>query len=117
MARTVTPTLVENGPKLRVLITVIGEWPKTAKNRGEPRKMTYSSETEFFWGGPNEKVVAPDILVICPVDKIAITIQKIYFWPQISKFLGSKSTFSPLAANWSLIDQCFRHEKGVSLVS
>ena len=27
------------------------------------------------------------------------------------------STFLPLAANWSLTDQCFQHEKGVSLES
>ena len=31
--------------------------------------MTPSLETEIFWGGPNGKVVAPDILVISPVDK------------------------------------------------
>merc|ERR1712217_121619 len=49
--------------------------------------------------------------------KIAITKQKIDFWPQISKFWGQKSTFLPLAANWSLNDQCFQHEKGVSLES
>ena len=36
---------------------------------------------------------------------------------QISKFLGQKSTFLPLAANWSLTDQCFQHKKGVSLDS
>merc|ERR1712152_26249 len=52
-----------------------------------------------------------------PSTKIAITKQKIDFWPQISKFWGQKSTFSPLAANWSLNDQCFQHEKGVSLES
>ena len=52
-----------------------------------------------------------------PLTKIAITIQKIDFLPQISKLLGQKSTFSPLAANWSLTDQCFQHEKGVSLES
>merc|ERR1719494_1086711 len=49
--------------------------------------------------------------------KIAITKQKNDFWPQISKFWGQKSTFSPLAANWSLTDQCSQHEKGVSLDS
>merc|ERR1712173_208203 len=52
-----------------------------------------------------------------PSTKIAITKQKIDFWPQISKFWGQKSTFSPLAANWSLNDQCFQHKKGVSLES
>ena len=36
---------------------------------GEPRKMTHSSEMEFFWGGLNGKVVAPGTLVICPIDK------------------------------------------------
>merc|ERR1712012_1110080 len=43
--------------------------------------------------------------------------QKIDFWPQICKFWGQKSTFSPLAANLSPTDQCFQHEKGVSLES
>ena len=60
MALTVPPSFVENGPKLRVLIPL--KW-------GEPRKMTPSSETEIFCGGPDQKVVAPGILVICPVDK------------------------------------------------
>ena len=41
-------------------LTIIAkwEWPKTAKNRGEPQKMTHSTETEIFRGGPNVKVVA-----------------------------------------------------------
>ena len=40
-----------------------------------------------------------------------------HFQHEISKSLGQKSTFLPLAANWSLTDQCFQHEKGVSLES
>ena len=32
-------------------------------------RVFFSSETEFFWGGPNGKVVAPGVLVICPGDK------------------------------------------------
>merc|ERR1712115_747256 len=52
-----------------------------------------------------------------PSTKIAIIKQKIDFWPQISKFWGQKSTFSPLAANLSPTDQCFQHKKGVSLES
>ena len=40
-----------------------------AKNRGEPLKMTHTSETEFFQGGPHGRVIAPVILVICPVGK------------------------------------------------
>merc|ERR1712012_248544 len=51
-----------------------------------------------------------------PSTKIAIIKQKIDFWPQISKFWGQKSTFSPLAANLSPTDQCFQHEKGVRIV-
>jgi len=69
MARTVPPSFAENGPELRVLIPMIRHKPKKAKNRGKPRKKTLSSEMEFFWGGPNGKVVAPGILVICPVDQ------------------------------------------------
>ena len=48
MAKTVPPSFVENGPKLRVLIIVIGEGPKTAKIRDEPQKMTYCAETNFL---------------------------------------------------------------------
>ena len=50
MVRTVPPSFVEIGPKLRVVAPLKWEWPKTAKNRGEPQKMTPSSETEFFFG-------------------------------------------------------------------
>ena len=82
---------------------------------GRAPEINHTSETEIFWGGPNGKVVAPGIPVICPIDKIPK--QEIDFWPQTSKFWGQKGTFSPLAANWSLTDQCFQHEKGVSLES
>ena len=50
MARTVPPSFVEIGPKLRVVAPLKWEWPKTAKNRGEPQKMTPSPETENFLG-------------------------------------------------------------------
>ena len=60
MARTIPPSFVEIGPKLRVVALLMWEWPKTAKNRGEPQKMTPSSETEIFFGGGSDgKVVAP----------------------------------------------------------
>merc|ERR1712004_632241 len=59
----------------------------------------------------------PGLWSFVPSTKIAIIKQKIDFWPQISKFWGQKSTFSPLAANLSPTDQCFQHEKGVSLES
>ena len=50
IARTVPPSFVEIGPKLRVVALLTRQWPKTAKNRGEPQKMTPSSETENFLG-------------------------------------------------------------------
>ena len=50
MARTIPPSFVEIGPKLSVVAPLTRRWPKTAKNRGEPQKMTPSSETEFFLG-------------------------------------------------------------------
>ena len=50
MARTIPPSFVEIGPKLRVVAPLTWEWPKTAKNRGEPQKMTPSPETEIFLG-------------------------------------------------------------------
>ena len=58
----------ENGRNSETKIRKID--PNMTKYWGEARKMTHSSETEFFWGGGlNGKVVAPGILVICPVDK------------------------------------------------
>ena len=45
MARTIPPSFVEIGPKLRVVAPLTRRWPTTAKNRGEPQKMTPSSET------------------------------------------------------------------------
>merc|ERR1712016_464640 len=50
LTRTVPPSFVEIEPKLRVVAPLTRRWPKTAKNRGEPQKMTPSSETEIFLG-------------------------------------------------------------------
>ena len=50
VSSTKAPSFVENGPKFRVLIPLKWEWPKMAKHRGEPRKMTPNSETENFLG-------------------------------------------------------------------
>ena len=41
-----------------------------AKKRGElQKKDPYLESGNFFRGGPNRKVVAPDVPVICPVRK------------------------------------------------
>ena len=50
MARKVPPSFFEIGPKLRVGTPLSRHKPKTAKNGGEPQKMTPSSETENFFG-------------------------------------------------------------------
>ena len=65
-------------------------------NRGKPRKMTPSSETEIFGGAPNGKVVAPGILVICPVDKNCdYHTKKRLFAPNIQIFGSKKHIFAP----------------------
>ena len=81
-----------------------------------PRNDPYLGNRKLFRCGPNRKVVAPDILVICCVTKIVIPKQKIDFWPRISKFWGQNCTSSSLAAKRSPTCQCFQHERGVSLV-
>ena len=50
MARTVPTSFSENNLKLRVIILMKWHKPKKAKNRGEPLKITQSSETEIFFG-------------------------------------------------------------------
>ena len=75
-------------------------------------------ENEFFWGGgSNGKVVAPGILVMCPADKNRDYHTKKWLFAPNIQIVGQKSTFSPLATNWSLTNQCFNAKKGVSLVS
>ena len=68
MAQTVPPSFVDEDPNLRKLTIAKWEWPETAKNRGEPRKCPIDRKRNFLGGGPKVKVVAPGILVICPVD-------------------------------------------------
>ena len=50
VAWTVPPNFVYHGPKSRVLILMIGHWPKMAKILDEPRKMTHTSEAEICMG-------------------------------------------------------------------
>ena len=50
MTPTVPQSFVDHGPILRVLILTNWESPEMAKVRGEPQKMTHSSETELFLG-------------------------------------------------------------------
>ena len=69
MVRTVPPSFVENGPKLRVLIPLKWEWPKRPKTGVTPENNPLLGNGIFLGGGPNGKVVAPSIVVICPIDK------------------------------------------------
>ena len=66
-----------------------------AKKRGEPPKMTHSLETDFFGGGPDGEVVAPGILVICPLDKNCNSKNKFDFWPKYPNFWVKKAHFRP----------------------
>ena len=100
MVRTIPPSFVEIGPKLRVVALLTRQWPKTAKNRGEPQKMTPSSETEIFFGVVQMGKLVPWVYWwYVSLTKIVITIQKIDFLPQISKFLGQKCQYKAQNAN------------------
>ena len=109
MAWTVPPSFVEIGPKLRLGIPLTWEWPKRAKNRGEPQKMTPNSETEFFWGWSEWESCSPRHAGDrSGWQKLQLPYKKFIFFP---KFFGQKNTLSSLASG-----QCFQHRKSVSLV-
>ena len=96
MARTVPPRFIENGPKLRVLIIVIGEWPETAKNRCEPQKMTHSLETEFFSGWSEWESSSPGDTGDMPCrQKSRLTYKKLTFGPKYPNFGVKKAHFRP----------------------
>ena len=50
MARTVPPSFVEIGPKLRVVAPLKWEWQKTAKTGVIPKKNSVSEPGVIFWG-------------------------------------------------------------------
>ena len=89
------------------------KWPKTGVSS---EKWPYLGN--FFGGGPNGKVVAPGILVICPVGKDCNYHTKNWLLAPNVQILGSKlhifvpsSQFEPQGQGQGL-----QHEKGVSLV-
>merc|ERR1719474_2439150 len=80
--------------------------------------MTPSSETEFFLGWFRWESFSPGYSGhLLHQQKSRSLNKKLTFGPKYPNFGVKKSTFSPLAANWSLADQCLQHEKGVSLES
>ena len=97
IARTVPPSFVDDGPKLRVLI--IAKWHKCemAKKRGEPKKWPIARKRSFFLrGGPNGKVGALGILVICHVDKNCdYKTNKLLFFPKYPNFWTKLHIFVP----------------------
>ena len=117
MARTFPPSIVDDGPKLRVLIIAKWRKPEKAKKRGDwALKKTHSSETEIFSGWSEWESCSPGCTSDMPCWQISqFQYKKIDFWPLISKFRGQNYTFSSLAANWNPTGQCFHHNKGVSL--
>ena len=96
MARTVPPSFVENGPKLRVLIPLSWHKPKTAKNRGEPQKMTPSSETEFFLGWFQWESCSPGYSGhLLHWQKSRSLYKKLTFGPKYPNFWVKKAHFRP----------------------
>ena len=94
------------------------EWPETAKTRGEPRKMTHSTETEIFSGWSECESCSPGNTGDMPCWQISrFQNKKLTFSPKYPNFRGQNCPFSSLAATLSHIGQCFQHRKGVSLVS
>ena len=47
----------------------VAPFPKIVKILDEPQKTTGTSETKKKSGGSNGKLVAPSVLLICPIDK------------------------------------------------
>ena len=62
-----------------------------------PKKWPLAQKRKFFWGWSEWESCSPWCTgYMPPSTKIAITIQKIDFWPQISNFFGSKKhIFAP----------------------
>ena len=58
MAGTVPQSFVHHGPKLRIRMIAIGDWPEMAKKRDPhgktplPRKRKFFFRVENFWGSP-----------------------------------------------------------------
>merc|ERR1719266_629371 len=91
------------------------KWPKTGVS---PKKLPLARKRKIFWGWFRWESCSPGYSGhLFHQQKLQSLNKKNDFWPQISKFWGKKSTFSPLAANWSLADQCFQHKKVVLLES
>ena len=93
MARTIPPSFVEIGPKLRVVALLTRQWPKTAKNRGEPQKMTHCSET-FFWGWSKWESCSPGYTGDMPCR-------------QKSRFQNKKMTIGPKYPNFQFGNKKF----------
>ena len=81
-----------------------------------PKKCPIAWKRNFFQGGPNWKVVAPGILVICPVDNNPNYHTKNWLFAPNIQILGSKLHIFVPSGQLEPHRQCFQHERGVSLV-
>merc|ERR1711989_316724 len=96
MARTIPPSFVEIGPLLRVVALLTWEWPKTAKNRGEPQKMTPSPETENFLGWFRWESWSPGYSGhLFHQQKLRSLNKKLTFAPKIQILGAKKPLFAP----------------------
>ena len=76
-------------PKKSHFSPIFGRYLKYAKNRGEPQKMTPSSETEFFWGWFQWESCSPGY-------------SGHLFHQQKSRSLNKKLTFGPKYPNFGV---------------
>ena len=93
MARTFLPNFVENGPKLRVLILVIGEWPKTGVS---PKKWPIARNRRCFLGWSKWKRCSPRYTGDMPyLQKFRLPYKKLTFGPKFPNFRVKKAHFRP----------------------
>ena len=80
--------------------------PEAAKNKGEPRKMTHSSEMDIFLGRSGWESCSPG-----QTGENRDYNTKNWLLAPIIQILGQNCTFLSLAANWSPTGQCFNTKK------
>ena len=79
----------------RSLLRIHHEWPERAKNRGEPRKMTPSLETEIFSGWSEWESCGPGYTCDMPHWQKSRWPYKKLTWPIYQKFWVKKAHFRP----------------------
>ena len=85
---------------MRVVALMSRHSPKMAQSRIESQERACTSDTGFFRGGSDGKVVAP--VVVPSWQKTVVPKQIIDFWPQISNFWIKIALFFGLGGPYSI---------------